>query len=161
MGFFDFMKKKEKSNIEPSGVPGVTGSGQNHSSEDPFSSSAPNQSAMGQTGYQQSDYDQSMQGSFGQQQSYQDTGQQFGSMGMDQSYEPGYSPFGPDYSQQSPDQQYGTGQNSAPSGREQEIILSKLDAIRTAIQNLDHRLSVIETKLDKNGHGNDNRENIF
>ena len=51
------------------------------------------------------------------------------------------------------------------SSKNMEIVLSKLDAIRLAIQNIDHRLSVIESRIDgeKNNHNSrlPDEDNIF
>ncbi|MFP4118230.1 MAG: hypothetical protein ACLFTR_04895 [Candidatus Woesearchaeota archaeon] len=160
MGFFDFMKKKDKDNVDPS--PGHSSDiGHQQPSEDPFTS-------------QQGGSPDSFQDSMGSQQGVTQQDPQFGQSDFgapggdasDQSYDPGYSPFSPEMSQQPPqDQQYGyasPGPANNTNAREQEIILSKLDAIRTAIQNLDHRLSSIETKLDKERSQKiDDTENIF
>ncbi len=159
MGFFDFMKKKDKDDDPLAGLGSQQGSqpdqpmshgmSQGTSSHtDPFSSQQPTESP----GPYSPEYD-----------GYHGMAGQPEQPGMEQpgvDYNPGYSPFTQDMPQQSQDQQYGY-QGSQSNAREQEIILSKLDAIRTAIQNLDHRLSSIEAKLDKKDSRHDDTENIF
>ena len=142
MGFFDFMKKK-KENINPEPkMPQGNAETQAGSPEDPFS----NQSSFPSTPSAFSADSPNAQFSDPSQQMGPDQG------GFDQGdFDPGMQQ---DIGPQMPPQDMGAPQQSYnydnSSSREQEIILSKLDAIRTAIQNLDHRLSAIEDKLGNN-----------
>ncbi len=177
MGIFDFMRKKDKG-----------GSSQSSPSSSDFPS--PGDTSLQGAGMQGFQNDYGMPGADPNQPFGQGFGQDQGaqqspfSQGFDQGNE---DPF----SQQSYDS-YSSSMNQGPGGysqsdsddgripppvdgmsqqqdnqsqsssRENEMVLAKLDAIRTAIQNLDHRLSVIENKIDsgKSKSGRD-IDNVF
>ena len=153
MGLFSFGKKKDGNSLHPSGTktessfssnPGFSSANSNNSS---FSSS---NNAMYHTNHSNNKFDSN-------------------------NYNPS-DPFATDNFNTGIGQKPLDRDSHIPSGfqdkngdimssKNMEIVLSKLDAIRLAIQNIDHRLSVIESKVggEKNNHNSrlPDEDNIF
>ncbi len=166
---FDFMKKKDTPNSSTSGVSsgkdpfstpqssqGLGGPGSNGSPSQsqntyrqPSSSQQP--FASGGLGFSQnSGNSQRSSGSNGQERSFYDSGhQQNFPSALDRN------------SASTPPNARGNEEHFGSKDR--EIIISKLDAIRLAIQNIDHRLSTLENKVGVNEGTLQNQkdENLF
>ena len=153
MGLFDFMKKDEKrpslDKAPGSFNPDSNSSMNNQASSDPFSSSSRssptnnpysnnlgfNGSSPNTQGVQKNQANLSGQGRFS-------NSQEFSPFANNHDNVP--SPIQSDTP--FPDALHS--KDDSMMNKNFEIILSKLDAIRMAIQNMDHRISAIESRLD-------------
>lgn len=150
MGLFDFMKKKE--DFSDSSLP----------SDNNFGYQSQNGSNITNSDSSKADFSGfSSQGMYGNSSNSSNS-----QNGDDGSYNPpdpfnnnmnpssSYSPIDRDAGMQHQNASNHPGHHSV-SSKNMEIVLSKLDAIRLAIQNIDHRLSTIENNMESqkgNGH---------
>lgn len=144
MGLFGFRKKKED------------GFDSSLSGDNPFGSQSPQQSNQPKQDSSRADFSGfSSQGMFGS-----SSNPSAASEGSHETYNPpdpfannmnpssSYSPIDRDGAGSHPNHGQNSGVHSSASSKNMEIVLSKLDAIRLAIQNIDHRLSVIENHFE-------------